>query len=134
MRTAKTIGARIGVIGNPSDGFHGKTIACMIENFAAKVWIEESEVLQIAPHPRLDPFSFSSLQQLVTNVEREGYYGGARLLLASAKRFWEACQAYDIALDNRNFIIGYSTTIPRRVGLAGSSAIVCGALRALMEF
>ena len=133
-RITKRIGARIGILGNPSDGFCGKTLSCMITNFSAEVWLEESKVVQVVPHPRLDPFSFANLQDLAATVDREGYYGGMRLLLASCKKFWDVCQQYGIKLGHRNFALGYSTTIPRQVGLAGSSAIVTGALKALMDF
>ena len=37
--------ARIGLIGNPSDGFYGKTISMSISNFWAEVTIVESEKL-----------------------------------------------------------------------------------------
>jgi glucuronokinase len=30
--------ARIGLLGNPSDGYGGKTIAVSLENFWAEVW------------------------------------------------------------------------------------------------
>ena len=36
---------RIGLVGNPSDGFYGKTIAMSISNFWADVTIAESEKL-----------------------------------------------------------------------------------------
>ena len=134
MRITKRIGARIGILGNPSDGFYGKTISCMVSNFMAEVWIEESRLIQIVPHPRLDPFAFADLGHLSEVVHREGYYGGMRLLLATCKRFLDVCFQREIQLDDRNFALGYSTTIPRHVGLAGSSAIVTGAIKALMEF
>ena len=42
-------------MGNPSDGFHGKTIAMTIRNFWADVTIEESATLRLLPHPLNDP-------------------------------------------------------------------------------
>jgi len=36
---------RIGLMGNPSDGFHGKTIALSVANFWADVTIVESAKL-----------------------------------------------------------------------------------------
>ena len=42
--------------------------------------------------------------------------------------------AQGIALHDRNFSIRYRATIPRQVGLAGSSAIIVATLRCLMEF
>lgn len=34
--------ARVGFLGNPSDGFHGKTLSFLIDNFAATVTISPS--------------------------------------------------------------------------------------------
>ena len=39
-----------------------------------------------------------------------------------------------IYLRNGHFSISYSTTIPRQVGLSGSSSIIIATLRALIEF
>jgi glucuronokinase len=39
-----------------------------------------------------------------------------------------------VALHDRNFSVRYATTIPRQVGLAGSSAIITATLRCLMDF
>ena len=36
---------RVGLVGNPSDGFYGKTISLSIENFWAEVSIKESREL-----------------------------------------------------------------------------------------
>ena len=36
---------RVGLMGNPSDGFNGKTIAMSISNFWAEVTLVESETL-----------------------------------------------------------------------------------------
>ena len=42
--------ARVGLVGNPSDGFHGKTISVSIENFWAEVSIHESDTVRLVPH------------------------------------------------------------------------------------
>lgn len=58
--------ARIGLMGNPSDGFGGKTLSCLISNFAATVTIEpvEGHEVILTPHPIHDPLNFESLQGL----------------------------------------------------------------------
>lgn len=126
--------ARVGIIGNPSDGFHGKTIAVTISNFWASVELWESPRLTLLPHPLYDPSSFSGLADLHFIGRREGYYGGTRLLMATCKRFQELCTECGIALPRKNFTAKYDTNIPRQVGLAGSSAIVNSLFRALMRF
>lgn len=126
--------ARVGLVGNPSDGFHGKTLALTIRNFWASVELWETEQLRLLPHPLYDPNSFSCLADLHFIGRREGYYGGTRLLMATCKRFQELCTSRGIALPRKNFTARYDTNIPRQVGLAGSSAIVNSLFQALMEF
>ncbi len=124
---------RIGLIGNPSDGFFGKTIALSFSNFQADVVLYESPDLEILPCDK-DHSRFESLDQLAQDVEYYGYYGGIRLLKASIKRFHDYCHEQDMPLDHRNFTCRYASTIPHSVGLAGSSAIITACFRALMTF
>lgn len=126
--------ARLGIIGNPSDGYHGKTIACTIANFTARITLWESPALELMPHPQLDPTEFDSIDQLELTARRDGYYGGLRLLFATCKRFNEYCREHGIRLPQRNFTVKYETNIPRQVGLGGSSAIITALFRALMQF
>eukprot|EP00933_Yihiella_yeosuensis_P051473 TRINITY_DN49416_c0_g1_i1.p1 TRINITY_DN49416_c0_g1~~TRINITY_DN49416_c0_g1_i1.p1 ORF type:complete len:689 (-),score=118.68 TRINITY_DN49416_c0_g1_i1:103-2169(-) len=126
--------ARVGLMGNPSDGFHGKTLSVTIGNFWASVEMWESEQLRLLPHPLFDPSTFSGLADLHFIGRREGYYGGTRLLMATCKKFQELCTSRGIALPSKNFTVRYDTNIPRQVGLAGSSAIVTSLFQALMQF
>ncbi len=125
--------ARAGLIGNPSDGYYGKTISLILRNYAAEVVLYETPELTIEACAE-DLCRFPSLDALIEDVRRHGYYGGMRLIKATIRRFGDWCRENGILLPERNFTIRYSTTIPRLVGLAGSSAIVTAALRALMRF
>jgi len=125
--------ARAGLLGNPSDGYFGKIIAVSVRNFAAEVMLEESDTLRILT-PDYDDNTFDSLEDLVDRVTQYGYYGGVRLVKAGLKRFYEHFQEQGIRLAARNFSLGYSTSIPRQLGLGGSSAILTAAMRALMKF
>ncbi|MEM7014280.1 MAG: GHMP kinase [Verrucomicrobiota bacterium] len=124
---------RAGLIGNPSDGYFGKTIAFIVRNFEAEVILYETPELKIQPAPR-DESVFDSIDDLASNVRKFGYYGGIRLLKATVKRFYDYCQENRIHLDRRNFTLRYSSNIPPQVGMAGSSAIITACLRALMTF
>lgn len=124
---------RAAVIGNPSDGYFGKTIAFLFSNFKATVQLYHSPELKIYPQT-LDITSFNSIEELVENVNMSGYYGGMRLLKATIKVFYDYCQRQDIKLDDRNFTIRYQSDIPLRLGLAGSSAIITACMKALMSF
>ncbi len=124
---------RAGLIGNPSDGYFGKTISLILRNFAAEVTIYESPHLIIKPGHR-DKLEFDSRDALVDDVSQNGYYGGIRLIKAAVKVFSDYCREHGVKLDKRNFTIEYRTSIPVRVGLAGSSGIITATMRALMSF
>ena len=125
--------ARAGILGNPSDGYFGKIIAISVKNFAARCTLEESAELRIELQAE-DRETYGSLQELAESVGLYGYYGGVRLIKAALKKFYEYCRSRDIPLHSQNFTIGYESTIPRQVGLGGSSAIVTATMRALMKF
>ncbi|MCQ2403670.1 MAG: GHMP kinase [Lentisphaeria bacterium] len=124
---------RAALIGNPSDGYHGKTIAFVFSNFHADVELYESPELELLP-ARRDGSVFQNLDALAADVAQFGYYGGIRLLKAGLKKFWEYSQEQGWKLPERNFTIRYSSNIPNRLGMAGSSAIITAALRAVLRF
>lgn len=124
---------RAGLIGNPSDGYFGKTIAFAFTNFRAEIEMWESPELELLPSRR-DHSVFSSIQDLYDDVRMHGYYGGFRLLKATVKCFLEYVRERGIQIDDRNFTLRYRSDIPNRVGLAGSSAIITACARALMGF
>ena len=125
--------ARAGLIGNPSDGYHGRTIAMTIPNFRAEVTLYEWPDLEIV-WSRHDQNLFSSIYDLADDVRLHGYYGGIRLVKATIKKFVDFCSRRSLRLHDRNFSIRYTSNIPRQVGLAGSSGIITATLRALMRF
>lgn len=125
--------ARAGLVGNPSDGYFGKTISFIIRNFAAEITLFESPELTIEPNQR-DHSVFGSIEELARDVRQNGYYGGIRLLKASVKRFFDYCSKEGLPLHGRNFTLRYHSNIPPQVGMAGSSAIITACWRALMAF
>ena len=125
--------ARAGLLGNPSDGYHGKTISIILRNFWANVVLYEWDSVDIILAER-DRARFHSIHDLAKDVELHGYYGGIRLIKATIKLFVDYCQTQGLELHDQNFSIRYETNIPQQVGLAGSSAIITATLRALMEF
>jgi glucuronokinase len=125
--------ARVGLVGNPSDGYGGKTLSLIVKNFRAEVVLYEWEEVEIV-WTDLDQSRFRSVHDLVRDVKLHGYYGGLRLVKATIKKFVEYCQKLGHPLHARNFSVRYHTDIPRQVGLAGSSAIIVATLRCLMDF
>jgi glucuronokinase len=125
--------ARAGLLGNPSDGYFGRTISIIVKNFSARVVLYEWPELEIIL-TRQDRCIFDRLSDLVQDVKLNGLYGGLRLVKAAIKRFAEYCEEQGIYLHGQNFSMRYDSDIPRQVGLAGSSAIVTATVRALMDF
>jgi glucuronokinase len=153
--------ARVGLLGNPSDGFGGKTISFSLANFWAEATLTPlpcGQGVRFAPHPVHDSASHASVQALRRRVEGQGYYGGLRLLTATVKRFAEECERRGIPLrrpddddesgddgesggeatntqqQSGDFELSYDTNIPRQAGLSGSSGIVCAALNCLLRY
>ncbi|XP_050226040.1 glucuronokinase 1-like [Mercurialis annua] len=125
---------RVGLLGNPSDVYYGRTLSFSLGNFWATVQLHPSHDLVIKPHPTHDLVQFSSLNHLVDRLQSEGYYGGVRLLMAICKVFFKHCKENEINLHSLNFTLSYDTNIPRQTGLSGSSAIVTAALNCLLDF
>ena len=125
--------ARAGLLGNPSDGYNGKTISIIVRNFWAEVVMYEWNSVDIV-QSKDDRASFRTIHDLAQDVRLHGYYGGIRLIKATIKGFVDYCGERNLKLHDRNFSVRYETNIPRQVGLAGSSSIIVATLRCLMEF
>ena len=125
--------ARAGLIGNPSDGYNGKTITVIVKNFGAQVILYEWDRLEIVPGSS-DESYFRSIHDLARDVRLHGYYGGLRLVKAAINGFVQYCDERKLTLHERHFSLRYESSIPRQVGMAGSSAIVVATLRALKNF
>ena len=119
--------ARVGILGNPSDGYAGKTLSSTIENFGATVYMKKNNGIRFEPNPIGDQNEFVGFEEFLSNVKSNGYDGGIRLLMATTKVFWDALRAEHIIVPDsskRGFSMRYETNIPRQLGLAGSSAVV----------
>jgi glucuronokinase len=125
--------ARAGLLGNPSDGYYGKTISFLVRNFRARVILYPSARLEIRAS-KADMPVFESLDDLYATTRWRGYYGGIRIIQALIVRFMDYCRERGLELENRNFTIEYESTIPLRLGMGGSSSIITAALRALCQY
>lgn len=119
---------RAAVIGNPSDGFYGKTIAFPFSNFHAEARLTESESISIGNS------EYANLETFYQSYSQNGVDAENPLISASLKRFYQHCQYQNAELHTRGFSIRFESNIPREVGLAGSSAIITATIRTLLEF
>ena len=124
---------RAALIGNPSDGYFGKTIAFTFSNFQTDVTLYPSEEIRILP-TRRDRTAFEGIDDFSRDVSRYGYYGGTRVIKAAIARFLRYCGEKGIRPRGGNFTIRCHTSIPTHLGLAGSSSIITAVFRALMRF
>jgi glucuronokinase len=125
--------ARAGFLGNPSDGYFGKTLSFAMSNFRARVLCYPSARLEIKPS-KVDLPVFENLDDLYRITRWRGYYGGIRIIQALIVRLVDYCREHDIELPDRNFTLEYESNVPQRLGLGGSSAIITASLRAICRF
>lgn len=104
---------RLGVLGNPSDGYGGRVLSLAFTDFQAEVELSER-----------GPTAHELFEAL-----EAGALEGIDALTAAAAR--ALARAHPLPESTR---LGFDTTtdVPRQAGLAGSSAIVTAALRALV--
>lgn len=125
--------ARAGLLGNPTDGYNGKTLSIIVRNFGARILLYPSPELNIEAQEQ-DVNVYRNIHHLIDSINLTGYYGGSRLIKAAIKKFGEYCESNNLKIANRNFTVRYHSSIPRQVGLAGSSAIVTATMGALMKY
>ena len=101
--TSHTVNARAALVGNPSDGYGGAVLSMPVPAYSATVTVT------------------------VTDAPADAPAIARNLLDAAQARF-----AADVSTVD-GLHLHATTTIPRSVGLAGSSAIVIAALRALAQ-
>jgi glucuronokinase len=117
--------ARAGLVGNPSDGYGGAVVAAPVRALTATIEVSDADRFQVVGPP--GESSWPTVHALVDHAERYGHEGGQRLVTAAVVRLarWAG------EIDDRPFAVRWNTTIPRSVGLAGSSALVVATMRAL---
>jgi len=125
--------ARAGVLGNPSDGYFGKTLSVIVRNYRARVWLEASREIRIQAEGE-EGVTLPSLESLVASIRKAGCRGGSPLVQAAIKVFADHRREGGAPLPDRSFTLRWESAIPRQVGLGGSSAIVTATFRALMAF
>ena len=87
--------ARAGLVGNPSDGYFGKTLSIAFRNFSAKLTMYESPELVLEPGD-VDDAVFASPEALLRDIQLFGYYGGIRLMKAVSKLFFLYCYDHGV--------------------------------------
>ena len=139
----------------PPDGYYGRTIGLALDNYYAEVTLTPAETVSFEAHPEGDADTFADLDSLAcacacrplpaaacsdasgvlaVRVQRNGFYGGIRLLWSICVQFREFHEDAGRKLPKRGFRLSYSSNIPKQAGLSGSSAIVTAALSCLETY
>jgi glucuronokinase len=113
--------ARAGLVGQPSDAFAGAVLATPVRELAATIAVEASDHFVVGDQ------SFPDLASLLETAHE----GESMLLTAAIARLASWMRDSGAAPPEKGFRMTWQTTIPRSAGLAGSSALVIGALRSL---
>jgi len=74
---------RVGLLGNPSDGYFGKALAFTLGNFACEVSLhpkDRGQPISFIPHPIHDRETYTCLEDLARTCAKAGYTGGTHLL------------------------------------------------------
>lgn len=128
---------RVGLLGNPSDGYGGSTLGFAFADFRTDARLEPSDrviVRGLGGEER----NAADWRSLVGELPLRGGAaqpprGGPALLTAAIAKYADHCASRDQleVLERRGFTLSFESDIPMQVGLAGSSAIVIAALRVL---
>lgn len=83
--------ARVGLLGNPSDGFKGKTLSLLIKNFCATVELRVHDnpadnTIEIVPHARFDRFNYNGSFFIDSIIYSRSH--------SICYRYWWSCSQY----------------------------------------
>ena len=118
--------ARVGLVGNPSDGFGGAVLAAVVDTWAADVTARAyGDGVRVRTAADA-PFELADADDLAAARARDG---GAHAVVLAALQSLERHLGGLPPVD-----VEWSSTIPRSVGLAGSSAIAVGVIEAVSSF
>ena len=121
MAIAERAHARLGLLGNPSDIYGGKALAVSVANYGATVTLRAN---------------LDSKDETISVVPGEGEReGGVKLIESLLSVFFDDPPLRHLRSERQTgFTLTYTSNIPYQVGLSGSSAIVCAALRCLVRY
>ena len=122
--------ARVGLAGNPSDGYGGAVLATVVPAFAAQVVAVRSSTVTLTGPGVTE--SWPSIGAWRESVRAHGHGDEQRIIGASLDVLDAHLAArHTGGADTRTGVhLAWSTTVPRSVGLAGSSALAVAAIDA----
>lgn len=117
--------ARVGLVGNPSDGYGGAVLAAIVDRFAATVSVTPGAAGVRLVAAGTGALEWPSTGAFVADLDERGHPPSQRIVTAALRTAIGHVGEIPAAT------IEWRTTIPRSVGLAGSSAIAIGVIEAV---
>ena len=127
VAVTRTVPARVGLVGNPSDGYGGAVVATVVPSLAASVAAVAAD--GIAFDGAGQRSAWPSVDAGTEHVEVDGQGDEHRLISAALWTLVEHLSRRDLSVCG-GVALEWSTTVPRSVGLAGSSALAVGVIDA----
>lgn len=115
--------ARVGLVGNPSDGYGGAVLATVIPALQASVTAEPAEQVRFEHGGQV--LRWPSLSAWRAHVREAGHGDEQRIVSAALWTLDEYLRRRGAGV-GAGVVLRWSTDIPRSVGLAGSSALAVG--------
>jgi glucuronokinase len=124
------VSARVGLAGNPSDGFGGAVLSTVVPDLEACVTATMSDAVVVSgPHSTDE---WPSLTAWRNDVAIHGVGGGQRIITASLWTLVEHLRRTETSVvDRAGVTVAWHTDIPTSVGLAGSSALAVATIDAV---
>ncbi|MFN8023425.1 MAG: hypothetical protein U0Q03_17995 [Acidimicrobiales bacterium] len=134
VSVVRRVPARVGLVGNPSDGYGGAVLATPVPMLAADVTVRPHAGLRLDGAGETN--EWPTLGAWRASVTAEGCTGEQRLITAALAEVLEHLDRRD-GRDARDGVslpglaVSWTTDVPRSVGLAGSSALAVAVIDAV---
>jgi len=125
--SSSRVPARVGLVGNPSDGYGGAVLAAIVDDLAATVRATPIDRGVRLSNDTIGTVAWPSTAAFDDELSTAGHATGHRIVTASLQALGRHLGFLPAAS------IEWSSTIPRSVGLAGSSAIAVAVIEAVAE-
>jgi glucuronokinase len=118
--------ARVGLVGNPSDGYGGAVLAAPVDRLVATVTGAASPEVRLVAD--VGVLAWPTLDAWRSHVAAEGHGDEQRIVSAALWTLVEHLRSRSGVVDG--VTLTWRTEVPRSVGLAGSSAIAVAVIEA----
>ena len=125
----RNVAARVGLVGNPSDGYSGAVLATTVPGMSATVKATAAD--QVSFSAAGATISWESARAWWDHACHSGHGDDQRIISAALWVLVEHLRQHrDRVVNEGGVELEWSTDIPRSVGLAGSSALAVGVIDA----